>query len=361
MSKKNVCILCTANLKHMTLISLYTKVLAEANQEFDIIYLDKYGEIEDYKTARKLYRYELYLESNWSFAKKLLHYWSFRTYAINIIKQNNYDFIIVWNEFTAFMFSDFLKKRYAGRCCINIRDQNFNRNPIAQMRYGQAVKASCFSTISSERFRDVFPKSNYLFVHSLNYKVMEDIQPVKEKRSLEFPIRIMFIGRMSYPESIYLTMNSLGNDQRFELWYVGAGCEDLQPYVEEHHYKNIIIHGAFEPDQTASFLEHADIIYSLNKENDIHSDTLLPIKLYYAIGKHIPILVYRSSFTYEYASKYGFDIGITSDDFDQLGDLIYLRYKSLNQADINMGCEKALEEIFCTHRELNNKIREYIL
>ena len=31
---------------------------------------------------------------------------------------------------------------------------------------------------------------------------MKDITPVLEKRSEEQPIRIMFIGRMSYPESM---------------------------------------------------------------------------------------------------------------------------------------------------------------
>lgn len=361
MSSKKICILCAANLKHMTLISLYTKELVRAKQDFDIIYLDKYNEKETYKSARRLYKYKLNLNNQWSFFRKFLHYWSFKNYAIEIIKREKYDFIILWNEFTVFMFSDYVSKKYSGRYCVNIRDQNYNKVPFVQHRYKQAIKNSCFNTVSSERFKSIFPKNEYLFVHSFNREIMEGINPVKDKRNINLPIRIMFIGRMSYPESIYTTLDALGNDKRFELWLIGERCETLLPYIKKRGYRNVIVHGSFEPKETASFLRNADIIYSLNKEKDVHCDTLLPIKLYYSIGKHIPILAYKSSFTYEYSQKYEFAIGITSDDFSSLGDIIYNKYNRLSQKKIDRGCEKALSEINFSHNVLNEKINKFIL
>ncbi|WJV19351.1 hypothetical protein QU593_02240 [Rossellomorea marisflavi] len=360
MSKKKICILGTANIKHMTLISLYTEVFKEANQKFDIIYIDKYQEYEEYD-ADTLYRFELKIESNWSFSRKLAHYWSYKKFAIDIIKREKYDFIIVWNEFTAFMFSDFLSRNYSNRYCVNIRDQNFNRNPLVQLKYKQAIKRSCFSTISSEKFRGIFPNHDYLFIHSFNKNLVNGIIPVANKRPLDKPLRIMFIGRMSYPESIYKTIDSLGNDPRFEVSFIGAGCGVFTSYISERGYENIFIHDSFDPKDTPLFLSSVDIIYSLNKENDIHSDTLLPIKLYYAIAKHIPILVYKSSYTYEFAKKHNIDIGISGKDFERLGDIIFNEYQKLTQEKIDDGCKKAINDIFETHKKLNEKIEKFIL
>lgn len=43
-----VCILSAVNIKHMSLITLYTEVLKQQGIEYDIIYMDKYGEDEPF-------------------------------------------------------------------------------------------------------------------------------------------------------------------------------------------------------------------------------------------------------------------------------------------------------------------------
>lgn len=359
MSKK-ICILGTANLKHMTLISLYTEHFRKAEQPFDIIYLDKYHEIEEYD-AQNLYRYELNINKNWSFVRKLMQYWKFKKYAIDIITREKYDFIIVWNEFTAFMFADFLRKKYCHSYCVNIRDQNFNKNPYVQYQYKKVIEKSCFSTVSSPRFVDIFPKSEYLFVHSYNEALVKELRPVEQKRDIDMPIRLMFIGRMSYPESIHKTIDALGGDKRFIIYFIGAGCDEFKDVVEKKKVDNVVIKGAFDPKDTAKLLEEADIIYSLNKENDVHSDSLLPIKLYYAIKKHIPILAYKSSYTYEYANQHNMAIGIESKDFEQLGDIIHTAYKDMSQERITVGCVMAMKDIKDSHIKLEKSIERYML
>lgn len=358
---KKIAFICTANIKHMTLISLYTDVFKQAGQAFDIIYVDKYHELEKYNGAGKLFRYELKLNPKWSFTKKFIHYWGFRRYAIEVIEKERYDFLIVWNEFTAFMFEDYLRKRFAGRYCVNIRDENYNHIPFIQWRYKRVIEKSCFNTISSDRFRKVFPKGEYYFIHSYNIELMKDITPVLEKRSEEQPIRIMFIGRMSYPESMKKMIDALANNEKFEFYMIGAGCEEFEPYINEKKYKNIVIHGAFPPQNTSVFLEQADIIYSLNKEHDTHSDTLLPIKLYYAVGKHIPILTFKSSYTYEFAKKHNMDIGINTSDFPHIAEIIWNRYRELDQRRIDAGCKSAMNEIRESHEVLKKLICKYIV
>lgn len=360
MDNRKICILGATNLKHMTLVSLYTEVLKRENAKYDVIYIDRYDEVEPTE-AENRYRFRLYVDSSWPFLKKLKHYWKFRDYAIGILEKEKYDFIIVWNEFTAFMFSDYLSRKCKGKYSINIRDYNYNNVFFVQYRLHNAVKNSAFSTISSERFREFLPKGEYLFVHSYNDAVLHSLQPVQRKKTKGEKIRLMFIGRLSYPESKHKMIDSIGNDERFEFWLVGAGCEELIKHVEEKQYTNIKIKGSFTPSETADYLQNADIIFSLNQENEIFSDMLLPIKLYHSIKLHIPILAYKSSYTYEYANKLGFAVGIEDKEISRAGDIIYEQYHKIKQEDIDAGCEYAMKDVIRTHKELEKRISQYIL
>ena len=135
----------------------------------------------------------------------------------------------------------------------------------------------------------------------------------------------------------------------------------MVPPKRENSYKNIFIHDSFKPEDTSKFLENADIIFTLNKENDTHSDSLLPIKLYYAIAKCIPVLAYRCSFTYEYAHKHNFAIGVEQKDAEKWGDIIFEQYNQLPQEMIIKGCKNSMEEIQQSHKKLEQLIEKYIL
>lgn len=356
---KKICILGAANLKHMTLSSLYTDIFDANNQKYDLIYLDKYH-IEEKSNAKNAYRFELNIKPEWPFFIKLLHYWKFRSFAINILDREKYDFIVVWNEFTAFMFSDYLVKKYPNKYSINIRDYNYNNVFFVQNRLKHVVEKSAFSTISSDRFRTFLPKYDYLMVHSYNHKVLTGLKQNGAKASGR-AIRILFIGRLSYPDTMQLVIDALGGDSRYELYLIGTGCGSFNEYVRLKGFHNIYLHDSFEPSETANYLDKADVIYSLNKEGEIFSDVLLPIKLYYAIHLHVPILAFKTSYTYEYASNHDFAIGVSSDDIPELGDKIYREYQSIDFNKLSSGCDVAMEEIELSHKLFRDNVYRYIL
>lgn len=60
------------NIKHMSLISLYTAELEKQGIDYDIIYVDKYGEIEK-TNAKNVFRYEVEIKRGYSnFKNKIL-------------------------------------------------------------------------------------------------------------------------------------------------------------------------------------------------------------------------------------------------------------------------------------------------
>lgn len=339
-----ICILSTVNIKHMTLISLYTNYLEKNNINYDIIYIDKYHEKEDI-AAENIYPYQLYIQRDWSMPRKVVKYFGFKKYAKNLIKKNNYDFIIVWNGFTAFMFADFLSKQYKNRYCLNIRDYGYEKLLPVYLQMKKVIKNSAFTTISSNGFKKFLPKFDYITVNSLNEKILANCMPKENIRKKDKPIRISFIGYVRFFENDKKLINSLGNDNRFIVQFFGEGAQKLDEYVKENGYSNIICKGRFEPKETKEFLEKTDIINNLYGVGDIALDTALSIKLYYSVYMNIPILVYNGTYMSEIAEKYKIGFSIDSDGYDGLGDRLYKWYYSLKYEELKNNCNEFIKVI----------------
>ena len=106
-----ICILSAVNIKHMALISLYTEQLQKMDIDFDIIYMDKYGEEEEFECKNK-YVYHNIINRKLPKLVRGIYYFKFVSFAKRILKSKNYDFIIVWNDVAIFLFGLFLAKKY---------------------------------------------------------------------------------------------------------------------------------------------------------------------------------------------------------------------------------------------------------
>ena len=348
---KKICILSTVNLKHMTLVSLYTEFLDKNNISYDLIYIDKYNAKEN-NNARNVYKYDLNIKQKWPFFRKLISYWAFKKFAKKILLKNKYDFIITWNIFTAFMFSNILKKHFNKKYCLNIRDIYFQDNPIVKFKLKTAVYSSAFSTLSSEGFKRYLPAFDYVIIHSMNMKVLADSAPHTKLKGTEGPINITYIGYMSLYDNCYKLIDYLGNDSRFKLNFYGQGSELIVNYAKEKKINNVFCSGRFEPYETAGLIQDADIIYNLYGVGEVNLDTALSIKLYYATYLNVPILVFKNTYMEEISCKYGFGYAIEKDGFNNLGNNLYKWYRKLNQDEIHDNCEEFKKVILKSHRKL---------
>ena len=98
-----VCIIGTSNLKHISLISLYTRFFDKEGISYDIIYLDRYC-IDEKTNANHVYRYSELTPSGR--VGKMKMFWRFRRYAKNILKKNDYAYLITWQTTGAYLFAD---------------------------------------------------------------------------------------------------------------------------------------------------------------------------------------------------------------------------------------------------------------
>lgn len=357
---KKICILSTVNIKHMTMLTMYTEYLEKNNIEYDIIYIDKYQERE-FINAKNIYSYKLNINREWSMPRKLIKYYKFKKFAKDIIKNNGYDFIIVWNSFTAFMFCEFLSNKYKNKYCINIRDYAYEKYLPVYLIMKKVIKNSAFTTISSDGFRSFLPKYDYITVHSLNDKLLNKCISRNELRKKEEPIKITFIGYVRFFENDKKLIDALGNDNRFIVQFFGEGSQKLELYAKEKKYNNIICKGRFEPSQTSDLLKGTDIINNLYGVGEIALDTALSIKLYYAVHLNIPILVFKDTYMAQISKKYGIGYEIEKDGFDNLGNRIFEWYHKLNQKEISDNCIVFKEEIKRSRKNIEDKMREYLI
>ena len=342
---KKIAILSAVNVKHMSLISLYTDILKRYDVQVDLIYMDKYGEDEEFLCDNK-YRYEKVIDRNWNPVKKTVCYFSFIPYAKKILNRNKYDFVIVWNDVAIFMFADYLRKHYKGKYCVNIRDNMKYDKKIFQKRYEKCFLSSAFNTISSKGYLQFLPKRpEYLEIHSLNLSVLEGMQIHKKMRSDNEPIRIGFIGYVRFFERNKRLLEIFKNDARFELHYYGKGSEELENYAINHGINNTLFYGGFPVSETSRFLERIDVINNLYGNETLNLRTAISIKFFHALYSRIPILVCPNTYVGSLAKELGYGFEVGDDDINiSLPDNIYEWYRGLDYSMLDANASAYLKQ-----------------
>ncbi|MDP3443883.1 MAG: capsular biosynthesis protein [Ignavibacteria bacterium] len=346
---KKICILSAVNIRHMSMISLYTEKLKRDSIDFDIIYMDKYGEEEDFPAKNK-YIFKNIINPNDNKLRKACQYFKFKNFAIPILEKNKYDLIIVWNDVAIFMFANYLAHKWKGKYCLNIRDYCYQKNPLVYMRFKKVINNSLFSTISSDGYRTFLPPYKYLHVHSLNKKVLANITPRNSYQNIGEPIRITFIGSVRYFEMNKKLLDIFKNDERFKLQFCGTNAKVLEEYAIKNSINNTYFHDTFQVSKTADFIEKTDLVNNLYGSGSIGLDTALSIKLYYGIFYRTPILVLPNTYMAEIVQEY--DIGYVVESISsKLPDEIFGWYRGSDFDVFNSNCEELLKKINCDNEK----------
>jgi len=337
---KKICIVANSNLKHISLISLYTKILDKYHIAYDIIYIERYG-IKEKSNARKLYPF--YIKFSGSKVNKIISFLKFRRFAKRIISENNYDFIITWQTTTAYILFDLLILKYKKRYCINIRDYIMENILPIRFILILLLKCSKFTTISSKKFVEFLPKHNYILVNSINDDIIteKNSNMTNTKKVIKYPIKIGFVGNCRFFDENIKLINALKNDKRYELWFCGTNSEYLSEYAKEHKISNVKTIGGFSVEETEKIMSKFDLINSAFGNEKINVKTLTPIRLYTAMKLHIPILVNNKTQLSDivFENKLGFVI----ESYDKLADEIEKYIKTINFDDFINNSNKFLK------------------
>lgn len=360
-----VCILSAVNIKHMSLISLYTEAMKKHGIEYDILYMDKYDENEYFDCAHK-YRYVKVINQSEPRAVKAAKYMTYYGYATKIMNQEKYDFVIVWNDIAIFMFADYLAKRYRGKYCLNIRDNMMYDKKVFQKRYAQVFRNAAFCTTSSKGYLEFLPKSiDYIPINSINLSVLEGMKVHDRMRSVGEPIRIGFIGYVRFFDKNKQLLKVFANDPRFELHYYGKKADVLQEFAEAEGIRNTAFHDSFPVEQTGDYMERIDVINNLYGNESLHLRKAISIKFFHALYARLPILICENTYVGELAKQVGIGFEVKQIS-EEMKESFYCWYRQQDYASIEKNCQAFLdkaveenarfEEIFLNHVTANKSV-----
>lgn len=350
-----ICIIGASNIKHISLISLYTKYFDERAIPYDIIYMDRYG-IEEKTNAQNQFCFKSGAISGKK--EKIIAFIRFRRFAKRIIKKNKYDLLITWQTTSAYLFADFLLGKYKKRYIVNVRDYVAENNKIIRPILVKLINNASMVAISSDGFRDFLPLGNYTLVNSINDDILDGYSPTEKKERIS-PFKIGFAGNCRYFRESYKLINALKNDKRFEIWYCGTNSDVLADYAKENKITNVRTIPAFSPSETLSIFSGFDIVNSAFGNDAWDNRTLMPIRLYTAISMHLPMLVSKETQLAKEVDRGS--IGFVIDNYDGLADKLYAYLNGLDEKKLSNNCDayilKAREENQIFYKQLENCIK----
>ena len=333
---KKIAILGVADLRHMTMMSIYTDYFNKNSIEYEIICSERYKDSQIEYEGKRVYKFPM-VGNETKKITKLLFFLRFRQFAIDILKEQQYDFIIVWGENTAVLFEDYLKKH--GRYCVNIRDSVFSKMPFYFSRLTKAVQNSSFSTWCAQTGQELLPRHNYIIVLNQNRKLLRNAQKTKKLRQGNEVIRIGAIGAIRYIEENKKVMFELANDERYMIQFFGNGSDELRVCAEENNIKNVEFCGHFLPEQTATLLNKIDVmnVYCGDGKDDVNITLGAPIRFGYATYLYKPAIVSPNTRLSRVTKE--LNIGYTVEKMDGFADEFYEWYHKISYETFVKGCD----------------------
>ena len=94
--RKKAAILSVADLRHMTCANFFCEYFKRNKIDFDFICIQRYEKPAKTIYDCEMYQYKSILPTNIGSYKKMKVFYEFKKYADSVIKNNNYDLIVVW-------------------------------------------------------------------------------------------------------------------------------------------------------------------------------------------------------------------------------------------------------------------------
>lgn len=325
-----------ANLYLCPYIQKYLNVI-KGNISYDIIYWDRHG-IEEVYGAETLYRYraeEDELTPRW---KKLLGYFAFGRFCKKILKENQYDGVILLHTDCGVLLTGLLTRYYRDRFILDIRDYSFEKNPVYYAAEKRLVQASYANFISSDAYRDFLSPGEYYVVHNNCAISEETAEEFRSCRGTHSTIRISFIGLVRFFEQSEKMAHSFAEDSRFLLGFFGKNASRLEAVLKEKGYHSgLRFLDRFSPEETISLYRETDIINGAYGNHNISLDYAYSNKLYYAAALGMPILVSPATAMERITAQYGLGFVYDPDD-PKIADKLYQYYREIDWPTFDQNC-----------------------
>lgn len=354
MDSKAFCFVFMGNLYLCPYINKYIEHIA---CDYDIIYWNRDG-IDENTKARNAFSFDFKLRAGDNKWRKLSGYWAFKKYAQKILKENDYDGVVILQTAAGLLLQQVLKRKYPNRYVLDIRDYTMENNRLFYLIEKKVIENAAMAVISSEGYRDYLPPFDYVVTHNNRILDNEIVHRIRNREKNQRKIIIAFIGFINYQEQHKKLLKLFKNDERFELHFIGKEAEKLIPFCEENKITNVKLVGKFSPEQILDYYTDVDIINNLYGNNTPILDYALSNKLYFAAELGMPILVCKGTFVEEISVSYGFGYTFDFDDSEACNKL-YDYYRNIDWELFHNNCDTFLRKVKEENKIFDNKLKGF--
>ena len=287
-------------------IQYYEKALKEAGHTYDVVLWNRSGKASNLPNA-----FEFYAKDHHSKLGKLLPFFRWRQFTLDVLKKNHYDRLIILTTMPGVLLADHLLGAYKGKYWFDIRDFTYENVSFYKKKVAQLVHGAWATSISSPAFRTFLPDHDRIYLtHNISNEDAAVAQCELDVR--QRPMKIGFVGGIQFVEQNQMLLRQFANDPDYILKYAGKphlGC-DLQPFCEENQIRNAEFLPAFTNDEKPGIYRDIQLINSVYGANNNVVRLLLPNRLYDCVLFKKPILVSKGTYLEQVISKYHLGIAV---------------------------------------------------
>lgn len=349
---------------YMPYMNFYLDTIKDENIQFELIYWDRDGKPDADLPSRisRAYKFEAHLEEQLPFKNKLKYFVKYRKFALNVLKYNSYDKIIILHTTPGLTLLDYLVRKYKGRYLLDFRDVSYENISVYRKLVGILSRNSAMTFVSSDAFRKFLPTEEKIFtIHnyledSLNYKMIRKQLP-RERNVL----RVSYWGLVRQVDINKKLMDALGNDFRFELHYYGRMQQDgreMEEYAYNKEYRNVFFHGAYMPVERYEFAKETDLIHNVYDCGHTMGNAM-GNKYYDGIIFGIPQICTEWSHMGDVISARKVGMVVSLED-NAIADKLWVYYQNMNWSDFETNCTSALDIVLSEQQTDKEQLLRFV-
>lgn len=295
----------------------------------------------------KLHEFKRYQEDQVANIKKVRSFHEYRKFAKKVLKEENFDRIVIMHTLPGVLLYDVLKKHYSTNYILDYRDVTHENSTFYKRIIHKLVHHSMATFVSSDAFRVYLPKSDRIYTsHNLLLDSMDHREVRRRLTRDETPIRIRFWGFIRHESVNKAMIDRLGNDERYEIHYHGREQEtaaNLKEHCRINNIANVFFHGEYLPEERYLFASETDIIHNVF-DNDKRMQPAMANKYYDGLALYIPQLCRTGSYMGRQVKDKG--VGFACDPQNAtFADDLYEYYHSISWNEFEYRCDRELERI----------------
>lgn len=328
-------IIAANNIRYSPYIFFYIDILAKAGMEYELIYPNRNKIEERFEGITHVLPWNRQLPT-------MLSYAIYAKKVIKVIKRRRYDALIVLTGVNAAYLALWLKRHYAEKYVVDIRDFSHENVRVFRALESVAVHHSLINVISSMRFKQFLPDAEYRVCHNCNPKDAD--QAVHSFCKGDGQVRIGYVGSLSYVEQCERLMKLVAQDERFCLEFYGTSKAEsvLQEYGKQLSSNRICFHGGYSPCEKAEIIGRVDILFNAYGNGTPLLDCALSNKLYDALIYKKAILTCPNTYMTEVGGPMAFPIDLAG---ESTLDALYEWYRGIERDQLVRYADSVLVEV----------------